>query len=159
MNTAGAMVEDLRFYLRSEARSRTSDLSFRDDLVQEAMIVIVEVVSRYRDKPPEELIKLAKRSACNRMTDIMRRRKAYEKYINRFTTMYKEPVFDPGELAAKEELFQFIESKLQPHEAEALRLLLVGHDANSVSELLGRSRSAVYRDIDAVAREVVKWWE
>lgn len=155
---AGEMVAELRFYLRSEARARTLDRSLRDDLVQEALIVIVEVVNRYRGRPTDDLIRLAKRSATNRMTDLMRRRRSYEKYVGRFATR-GEPTVDPSEQAATDDMFQFIEGKLQPHEADVLRLAREGYEVPDMVEKLRRSRSALYRDADRVAKEVRRWWQ
>ena len=146
------LIGNLKGYIERQTRYFTRDLSLRDDLEAESLVIAASVALKYESIKSEDLYRIAKRSIRNKMIDFMRRRKVYRERVGSYRP--GERTRDPYREAETREILDFIASRVQPEHSETFNLMREGFSNEEVGCLLDVSARTIARrrkEISAIA--------
>lgn len=144
---------ELERYIRMLARSSSRDPGTQDDLVQEALIVVVDLSMRYAGRPAEEVVLIAKTAIRNRMTDLARSRRKYEAHLDRIVPNDTVAASQETEAMVREAM-DFVRSRLSETDQLVLDLTARGLSPANISAVTGRSKVSVWRSLSNIHSEL-----
>lgn len=137
------LVEELYTFAVQHARASAYQPTEADDFLQEILIVFLEVSRRYK-LPKEQLIRVAKTAARNRVRDLIRHKKVRTKYHVTLEDFQDTIVLDEDSLRVARDLIQSISRHVSDRGRNVLRLMHDGLTNEEISTLLNISKQSVH---------------
>lgn len=150
LNARQDLIQELYTFAVQYARSCARRSSDADDFLQEILIVFLEVADKYQ-LCKDEMIKLAKTSARNRVRDLIRGRKVRFKYHAPLDEA-QHVLFDEEKLRLARDILHRIESQVSARTCEVLELLRQGHSRVEVAAQFNLSQMMVHRCLTEAAQ-------
>ena len=130
------LCKTLEPYARKLAGEFSRDASERDDLFQEAMIVLLETADKLQHKPVIEIVKLATCAIYSRTCRIYQRKKTYRRILENYQHMHKQYSPDPFQEASLRDEVRQVLPKLSERNRSIADRILSGSDLKEIADEL-----------------------
>lgn len=151
------VAEWLYGFLVRQAELSIRDPGTRDDLVQDGLIHLLRLATKYQDLPESEFRMLACRAIKNRMTSKARQRRAYQRLLGRMRPVEEyKPDLD-RDVAARE-ILSLVADRLSRSARVVLDLTRRGFTQVDICRVMGMSPatvSRIMREVKTTIKEVV----
>ena len=144
------LITELYSFAVAHARASACQPTEADDFLQEILIVFLEVGRRY-ELEKEELIKVAKTAARNRIRDLVAHRNVRFKYHVTLDDVAADSLtFDEESLRIARDTVAWINRMVNERTAVVLSLLSEGHSMGAIADRCHMSKASVSRIVSNV---------